>query len=87
MSSLVKRRKVDSDVPSGLLKKKDRKEKKQKIQEPAPASPSASPEPAVEPAIAVEDVAEEEVEVTKSFKDLVCLSVRIGYSLLIQARE
>jgi hypothetical protein len=31
MSSTVKRRKVDSDVPSGLLKKKDKKEKKLKV--------------------------------------------------------
>ena len=70
----IKRRKVDEDVPSGLLKKKERKEKKQKVQQPEPASSEASPEPA-EATVAVEDVPEEEEsEVVKSFKDLVCIS-------------
>ena len=75
--SSMKRRKVDEDVPSGLLKKKERKEKKQKVQQPEPASSEASPEPAIAP-VAVEDVPEEEeTEVVKSFKDLVCTSSSI----------
>lgn len=71
MSSSVKRRKVDTDLPSGLSKKK-----KHAVKEKKPALPSreATPEPA--PAVEAETEAEAEVEaaeeITKSFKDLVC---------------
>lgn len=78
MSSSVKRRKVDSDVPSGLSKNKEKKEKRPKveakIQEEASgneqdAPRSKSPE-AVAQAAEEEDV--EEAESPKTFKDLVC---------------
>jgi len=62
--SSVKRRKVDGDVPSGLLKKKENPAKEQ-----APASASASSEPAAAP----EEQQENVEEATKTFKDLVCI--------------
>lgn len=59
--SSVKRRKVDGDAPSGILRKKN------VVKEPAPASTSTSPGPTVP-----EDEEEEAAaEPTKSFKDLV----------------
>lgn len=67
--SSVKRRKVDTDVPSGLKKKS----KHSKVQEKQPSPESASsPEPELAKEDAVED-GEKEEEVTKSFKDLVSL--------------
>ncbi|PMD22270.1 DEAD-domain-containing protein [Hyaloscypha hepaticicola] len=60
--SSIKRRKVDSDVPSGLLKTT----KKHRVQEEDPASSaSLSPPPA-----ATDGPGEAEVETTKTFKDL-----------------
>jgi hypothetical protein len=61
--SSIKRRKVDSDVPSGLLKTT----KKHRVQEEDPAS-SASPSP---PLVAVDGPGEAEEETTKTFNDLV----------------
>jgi ATP-dependent RNA helicase DDX47/RRP3 len=61
--SSVKRRKVDSDVPSGLLKKKH------VVKEISQASASPSPEPA---AGAPKEHAEKEP--VKSFKDLVSVT-------------
>jgi hypothetical protein len=63
--SSVKRRKVDDSVPSGLLKKN----KKTVVEKPTPESASTSPEPT--PAATEEP--EEEVEVKKTFKDLVIM--------------
>ena len=60
--SSVKRRKVDGDVPSGILKKK-----KHAIKESSPLSASTSPEPDA-PAEPEEKIEE---EITKTFKDLV----------------
>jgi hypothetical protein len=63
--SSAKRRKVDSEVPSGLLGNKEHVAK-----ELAPTSASTSPEPAGE-----EDPNEKiEEEATKTFKDLVRVS-------------
>lgn len=75
MSSSVKRRKVDSDIPSGLSKKK-----KHAVKDEKPALPSreATPEPApaaIEPEEEAEPEAEVAEEVTKSFKDLVCFNI------------
>lgn len=71
--SSVKRRKVDGNVPSGLLKKKSKKHTNGEI---APVSKSASPEPIIEdaPESALElsqPQATAEEEPTKTFKDLV----------------
>jgi ATP-dependent RNA helicase DDX47/RRP3 len=68
--SSVKRRKVDGDVPSGLLKKR-----KHAAKEQAPVSASTSPE-----SEAPEEPQEENVEeATKTFKDLVyTLKVNVG---------
>jgi ATP-dependent RNA helicase DDX47/RRP3 len=60
--SPVKRRKVDGDVPSGLLKKKH------VVKETSEASASSSPEPAS----AQKEQAEKEP--VKSFKDLVSVT-------------
>lgn len=62
--SSVKRRKVDDDVPSEILKKK---KSKSVLKEPPQVS--ASPEPATK--ASPEPTAEEEVP-AKTFKDLVC---------------
>jgi ATP-dependent RNA helicase DDX47/RRP3 len=64
--SSIKRRKVDSDVPSGLLKTT----KKHRVQGEDPAS-SASPSP--RPAT-VDGLGEADEETTKTFKDLVRVS-------------
>jgi len=61
--SSVKRRKVDGDVPSGLLKKT--KKHATKEESPVAASKSPEPAPAKEPQ---EGAPEKEV---KTFKDLV----------------
>jgi ATP-dependent RNA helicase DDX47/RRP3 len=70
--SSVKRRKLDGDLPSGLLKKK---KKEPVVKEQSPAAPaSTSPEPAAL------DQPEEKIdeEVPKTFKDLVRTGT-IGY--------
>ena len=64
--SSVKRRKVDDDVPSGLLKKKTNKH----VRKESPQG-SASPEPILKKAPGPE--AQEEAP-TKTFKDLVCIA-------------
>jgi ATP-dependent RNA helicase DDX47/RRP3 len=66
--SSVKRRKVDGDVPSGLLDKK----KKHAIKKAYPVSASTSSEPDApgEPEKEIEE------EGTKTFKDLVRVSSR-----------
>jgi ATP-dependent RNA helicase DDX47/RRP3 len=68
--SSVKRRKVDGDVPSGMLKKKEHAAKEQAL-----VSASTSPGPE-----APEEPQDENVEeATKTFKDLVCtLKVNVG---------
>jgi hypothetical protein len=67
--SSIKRRKVDSDVPSDLLKST----KKHKVQGEDPASSaSSSPSPPLAAADRPEGEAEEET--TKTFKDLVRVS-------------
>jgi ATP-dependent RNA helicase DDX47/RRP3 len=68
--SSVKRRKVDEDVPSGLLKSK-----KEKASRPASISASSSPEPESTPAV---EPTAQEAELTKTFSDLV------GKSLLYE---
>jgi hypothetical protein len=61
--SSVKRRKVDSEVPSVLLKKKHA------VKEIPQASASSSPEPAASP-----PKEQAEKEPVKSFKDLVSVT-------------
>lgn len=61
--SSVKRRKIDSDVPSELKKKKH-----DKVEKAAPVSASSSPEPTAE---GLDPKEQDEAEVTKTFKDLV----------------
>jgi len=63
--SSVKRRKVDGDVPSGVLKKK-----KHATKESSQHSASTSPEPEA-PGEPQEEI---EAEATKTFKDLVRVS-------------
>ena len=65
--SSVKRRKVDGDIPSSILKKK-----KHATKESSPLSASPSPE-AEAPAEPEEEI---EGEATKTFKDLVSVSSR-----------
>jgi ATP-dependent RNA helicase DDX47/RRP3 len=67
--SSVKRRKVDGDVPSGLL---DKKKEKHAIKKADPVSASTSPEPDA-PGEPEEEIEEEG---TKTFKDLVSVSSR-----------
>jgi hypothetical protein len=80
--SSVKRRKIDENVPSGLLGKK-----KHMVKEPAPASPSTSSE-SEQLATPTEPTEEVEAEVTKTFKDLVCVLFKLYVNcLLINIRE
>jgi ATP-dependent RNA helicase DDX47/RRP3 len=64
--SLVKRRKVDTDVPSGLLKKS-----KKPVVGEAPASAASTSSEADGPEEPDEHIEE---EATKTFKDLVSIS-------------
>lgn len=78
MSSTVKRRKTDSEVPSTLLRKKDKKERKEKQVSDKASKPAPEVEEAVNDQAAIEvshevSTAADEVEeeAPKSFKDLV----------------
>lgn len=91
--SSVKRRKVDENVPSGLLKEKKQHKKSKTVKdvatEPAEASASSDPEPApITTRLQEENTAEEgdgvEKEAPKSFKDLVC-AIRPEFGILAYA--
>jgi hypothetical protein len=72
--SSVKRRKIDEDSSSALAKTK----KIYKTVRPAPATTSASPEPAIQPSqetTTSDAEAQKDVLVQKTFKDLVSSSL------------
>ena len=94
--SSVKRRKVDENLPSGLLKENTKHKKAKTVKdvatEPAETSASSSPEPAPDASLApTETTADEEAggdkEAPKTFQDLVCTVFCVHDILLMRIRE